>query len=355
MAVDLCEGDTSRIHFGYPSMERGPSDSLPGHFGRYVVMDAGTRDAGRCREAQRYIATNHIDTIFGFDQPVRRPIYRYFRDAGVRRFISYWGAPMSSVFGPFKRTLKRVEVALSRHGPDQYIFESYGMADSAVLGRGIPRSRISVVHLGVDTERWRPGLDDADYVYRKFEIPRQRRVFFYSGHMEERKGISVIMRAANSLAKSRTHDDWGIVLFGNRPSEDIPYINMLSAEARTHVVFGGYRTDLNLMQRGCYAGIIASTGWDSFTCSSLEMQSSGLPLLVSDLTGLRESVAPGQTGFRFPPGDHEQLAGLLSKLLDDVELRNRLSRQARTRILNQFSMEAQCANLVATVQRVVGQ
>lgn len=353
MAVELCGGDESRVHFGYPSMSRGPSESLPKHFQNYVIIDAATRDADHCRTAQRYLEANQIDTIFGFDQPVRRPIYKYFRRAGVRHFVSYWGAPMSSVFGPLKRSLKRAEVAFARHGPDFYIFESHGMADSAVLGRGIPRSKTGVVHLGVDTRRWQPCQDDADYIYRELAIPRQRRIFFYSGHMEERKGVAVIMRAANRVAECRQEDDWEIVLFGNRPSEEVPFIGMLSEAARRHVVFGGYRTDLHLMQRGCYVAVIASTGWDSFTMSSLEMQASGLPLLVSDLTGLREAVVQGDTGFRFPPGDDERLARLMLLMLSDVPLRDRLSKQAVDRISEHFSAGRQLSGLVAAVRSIV--
>jgi len=61
-------------------------------------------------------------------------------------------------------------------------------------------------------------------------------------------------------------------------------------------MFGGYRSDLDLLQRGCYAGVIASTGWDSFARSGLEMQASGLPVLVSDLRGLREVMEHDVSG-----------------------------------------------------------
>src|SRR5690606_27287462 len=142
-----------------------------------------------------------------FDQPVSRPIYRHFRRAGVRRFISYWGAPMSSIFGPAKLMLKRIEVALRRHGPDHYIFESHGMAETAIRGRGIPARKTSVVYLGVDAQRFRPTQEQQSYVHEQLGIPTTRRVLVYSGHMEERKGVAVIIRAANRLAESRA-DDW---------------------------------------------------------------------------------------------------------------------------------------------------
>jgi glycosyltransferase involved in cell wall biosynthesis len=351
MAMALCDQDRSRIHFAYPSMARGPSESLPADFAQYVVIDAATSNREECERAERYIRQHHIDTIFGFDQPVSRPIYPFFRKGGVKTFISYWGAPMSSIFGVVKRTLKRLEVALRRHGPDHYIFESHGMADTAVLGRGIPRHRTTVIHLGVDTHRFHPDARDSGYVYEHLDIPGHRRVFFYAGHFEPRKGVAVIMRAANRLARQRPADDWHIALFGNQPGEEAPYAALLTPEARSRVTFGGYRPDLQLIQRGCYAAIIASTGWDSFPRSAMEMQASGLPLLASSLPGLRESVAEGESGFLFAPGDDEALSTQMKALLEDLPRRESLSLGARARVEREFSLDAQLQRLIATVAR----
>jgi glycosyltransferase involved in cell wall biosynthesis len=355
MAMTLCDNDATRVHFAYPSMERGPTDTLPADFRQYVVLDAATSDPAACERARDYIAQHHIDTIFGFDQPVTRPIYKYFRQAGVKHFIAYWGQAMSSIFGPVKRTLKRVEVALRRHGPDHYIFESQGMRDAAVLGRGVPLRKTTLVRLGVDTERYRPPPDEAGYVYAQMNIPAQCRIFFYSGHMSPVKGVDVIMRAVNQLAESRADTAWRVVLCGNRAGEEQPHLALLTEQGRAHAAFGGYRSDLNLMHRGCYAAIIASTGPDSFALSGVEMQASGLPLLASQMTGLQESVVPGQTGFHFPPGDFGALATLMSRLLDDRALRDRLSLQARARVEREFSLAVQQNNLVKVVRQVTGE
>jgi glycosyltransferase involved in cell wall biosynthesis len=354
MAQDLCGGDTSRIHFGYPSMQRGVTPTLPADFKQYALIDSMSTDPAHCLEAQKYIERHGIDTIFGFDQPVSRYIYKYFRRGGVKYFTSYWGAPMSSIFGLAKRTLKRLEVALRRNGPDHYIFESYGMADTAVLGRGIPRKKTSVVYLGVDATRFQPDPSQKDYVYREFAVPPSRKIFMYSGHMEERKGVAVIMRAANRIAAAGNRDDWQVLLFGNQPGEADRFIAMLSPAAQNHVKFAGYRPDLPAIQRGCHAAIIASTGWDSFPRSGVEAQASGLPLLVSDLAGLREAVVPEKTGMRFPVGDDAGLARLMLKLLDDTALRDEMSRAARARVESDFTIEAQLKNLTRLVGRFSG-
>jgi glycosyltransferase involved in cell wall biosynthesis len=92
---------------------------------------------------------------------------------------------------------------------------------------------------------------------------------------------------------------------------------------------------------GCYAGIIASTGWDSFPRSSLEMSAAGLPLLVSDLIGLNETVEEGATGLLFSPGNHDELADKIEYLLTNPEQRDTFSRNAVCRVRQGFTLEIQ--------------
>jgi glycosyltransferase involved in cell wall biosynthesis len=353
MALALCDNDPARVHFAYPSMQRGPTTTLPREFHNYLVLNPKTSEPAEFDRARRFLVEHEIDTIFGFDQPVSLPIYKHYRRAGVRTFMSYWGAPMSSLFGPVRLALRRFEVRMRCNGPNHYIFESKGMADTAVLGRGIPRQRTSIVPLGVDIDRFQPNPDDAQAVFDIMRVPDDRRVFFYSGHMEQRKGVDVIMQAANQLAERRQPKDWHIVLYGNRNDDHLPYLEMLDPAVRSHVTFGGYRNDLQVIQRGCFAAIVASTGWDSFPRSALEAQASGLPLLASNLPGLNETIVDGTTGVLFPVGNGRGLSDAMQGLLDDPARRDRMAEQARKRIVERYSLDVQLTALVASVRAVL--
>jgi glycosyltransferase involved in cell wall biosynthesis len=77
------------------------------------------------------------------------------------------------------------------------------MRRTATQRRGIPGNRTALCHLGVDTEKYKPDPEDKHYAHELFKIPREQKLIFYSGHFEPRKGISVIMEAANILAEKR--------------------------------------------------------------------------------------------------------------------------------------------------------
>jgi glycogen(starch) synthase len=87
--------------------------------------------------------------------------------------------------------------------------------------------------------------------------------------------------------------------------------------------------------------------------SSLEIASCGLPLLVSRLQGLVETIEEGETGYSFTPGDHDELAMRITGLLEDPARRDRMGVRARQRILSGFTRQQQIDNLVEVVGRVI--
>jgi hypothetical protein len=197
MALNVV-GDASRIHFAYVNMDNGWPKNLEkgANVLQFDSRDGSAESLARIRE---YIARHGIDIALGFDQPVWRPAYKTLRQAGVRTFVSYWGAPMSGLHSGLRLLAKKIEVSFSRHQPDFYIFQSQGMADTATRGRGIPPERTIICASGVNTDRYRPGGSDPFHAHTALGIPRDRRIVHYSGHMEVRKGIAVIMYAALEL------------------------------------------------------------------------------------------------------------------------------------------------------------
>ena len=88
-------------------------------------------------------------------------------------------------------------------------------------------------------------------------------------------------------------------------------------------------------------GVIPSTGWDSFTISSLEIASCGLPLIVSNLKGLSEAVQDGETGYLFEKGNYKDLSEKIIKILYNTELHKYMSAKTRKRILENFTLRHQ--------------
>ena len=345
-------GSDEALHFAYPDGGDAPPPAFlpPALHSNVVRFDpaAASPDAGGA--LAKHLSRHGVRIAVGFDQPVRQPGNTVLRNNGVELLISYWGAPMSDLNRGLRLALKRLDVRLARHRPDHFVFESLAMQESGVLGRGLPRQDTSVCHLGVDPERYRPNPVDPEYAHAAFGIPRDRRIVYFSGHMEERKGIRVILHAARRLVGEQGRRDVHFLLLGNRDREEDPYRALLDPTTSAHVTFGGYRTDIDRIVPCAYAGVIASTGWDSFTMSSLEISASGVPLLASRLQGLAEAVSHGETGFLFAPGNDGELADGIARLLDSPGLQQRMAVASRTRILQGFTRSQQVSRLAGIVR-----
>ncbi len=289
----------------------------------------------------KFLEQQKIDLALAFDLGYPSSIIPVLKRHQVN-IISYWGASISPINSGIKLLLKKLEWSFRQAKPEYFIFESTAMQLAATHGRGIPNNKTCVIPLGVDTERFYPDYENYFYAHEQLNIPRNKKIIFYSGHMEERKGVHVIMQAAIQMFNQNAELPIHFVICGNKQGEEKRFVEMLAnTKAEKHVTFAGYRTDIDKLMRSSSIGVIASTGWDSFTMSSVEMMSSGLPLIVSNLQGLAETIANNVNGFHISPGDSTALANRLIELLNDDSLRLKFSQNSRDRAINNFSRQAQ--------------
>lgn len=352
MAYALVQ-NKNQIHVSFTHIGDNPLNKELSEINNIIEFNPWTTNYDEIVFIKKYLVTHNINIVFGFDIPVWLPIYKVFRRSGVRTLVSYQGAPMSSLNSGLILKLKKLQVLLLPDSPDHYIFESEAMAKTAYLGRGISRKKVSVISLGVDSDKYKPVAGFSDYPHEQFLIPENRKIIYYSGHMEKRKGVDVLINAAKHLYNYHNRKDFHFLILGNKEGEELIYLEMLNGDgASAHVTFGGYRNDVEKIIPACYLGVIASTGWDSFTLSSIEIASCGLPLLVSNLQGLIETIDEGKTGLSFQPGDHKELSAHIVSLLEDKESRNIMGRNARERVLCKFTVQKQIEQLILLMKRV---
>jgi glycosyltransferase involved in cell wall biosynthesis len=350
-AREIC-GSDGVVHYAYNSLSGG----LPSHLGPHSTDVAEMRYGGSSpvEEAAyvRWLEQRRIELVLGFDLPVHAPILSVLRRAGVRRVVSYCGASISSLYPLLLLPIRRLQYLTSIDRPDHFVFESEGMRRRATHGAAIPADKTSLCRLGVDCVKYRPDHADSAYPFDVFGIPKNRKIVIFTGHMEPRKGVHVLIQAFRSMFDELGRRDVHLLLLGNRDDDEQRLRSFLGgSSAGEYVTFGGYRSDVDRIHRGVSLGVIASTGWDSFTMSSIEMAASGLPLIVSDLPGLIEAVVPGHTGEVVVAGDIRALRDAMDSLLQDPVRLKRLGAQARTRAVAQFSREVQKEELTKILRK----
>lgn len=186
--------------------------------------------------------------------------------------------------------------------------------------------RVVTIHNGVDTETFAPGVRqrDARAAREALGIGADRLVALFVGSEWERKGL---LAALQALALC---PGWVLVVAGDGDRER--YQGLADAlGAGAAVRWLGLTPDVQLAYALADAFVLPSS-YETFSLVTFEAAASGLPLLCSDVSGVRELIKDGQNGFLIRP-DANDIAERLQALGASPELRARLGREARAAAL----------------------
>jgi glycosyltransferase involved in cell wall biosynthesis len=106
---------------------------------------------------------------------------------------------------------------------------------------------------------------------------------------------------------------------------------------RKSVHFLGYRRDLPRICAATDIAVITSEN-EGTPVSLIEAAAAGCPAIATAVGGVGEVVTP-DTGILIPPGDERALAGTITQLAANPELRWHLGERARDRALGCYSIE----------------
>jgi alpha-1,3/alpha-1,6-mannosyltransferase len=116
------------------------------------------------------------------------------------------------------------------------------------------------------------------------------------------------------------------------------YVSKLSLSKNVIFTNNLKEYDLHNLYRQAYIYAYTSPEED-FGLGPIEAGACGVPSIVWDHAGPRETVVDGETGFRVPPYNIEGMVEKQRMLLDDVALRLRLGDQAHKFVKEHFSWE----------------
>ncbi|MFA6584738.1 MAG: glycosyltransferase family 4 protein [Elusimicrobiaceae bacterium] len=134
------------------------------------------------------------------------------------------------------------------------------------------------------------------------------------------KGHACAIRAMALIIK--THPDTKLLIAGEDKNVKAADLKELAKQAgiSANVEFYGRLPDVPAFMDGCALGLIPSLGSEAVSRGALEWLSRGRPVIASNVGGLADFVADGETGFIVPPGDERALADAVLKLLGNAEI-----------------------------------
>ncbi|WP_405616833.1 glycosyltransferase [Streptomyces sp. NBC_01508] len=217
------------------------------------------------------------------------------------------------------------------------------------------RAPWSVVHNGVDVDRFRPADVDAGGLAptaaaraalpRLAQLPPHTPLVVCVGRLCRQKGQDILLRAWPLVLQDVP--DARLVLVGDGPDAA-----RLRAGAPPSVLFAGAVRDTAPWYAAADLVVLPSR-WEGMAVAPLEAMAGGRAVLLSDVDGARESLPPAQRAHCLtPPGDHAATATAIIALLGDRPLRDTFGREAHEYVLSTYDVR-QTARAIADVYRDV--
>lgn len=218
------------------------------------------------------------------------------------------------------------------------VVNSRDVEDYIVAHYAAPRDRIRVVANGVDVERFHPASHPP-------EVPHIVTV----GRLVQQKNHALFLRAAAELAKRVPAARFTIVGAGPLRADLERLAATLGIAER--VTFAGERGDVDAIVRGASIFWLTSR-WEGMPNVVLEALASGVPVVATGVSGVRELIEPGVQGAIVALDDCDGFVAHTQEWLRDPERLSRMRAAARARAM-QFSPERMSATLAGVYDEIL--
>ncbi|MEJ2888597.1 glycosyltransferase family 4 protein [Actinomycetospora aeridis] len=300
----------------------GEQEVVDGHPADFEADVATMRDT---------IATEHARAPFDllhaqYAYPNGLAVLRAAHDLGLPAAVSVQGGDGHWVGTccDTHRTLVRAVFA----GAPALVIGSSSFAAEVSERHGVDPARWTVVSGATDTERFRPAREPGTLA----DPP----VLLYHGRVDARKGVLDLLDAvADLLGRGRR---LRLVVSGIGPDTATVADRVTELGLDEHVTqlgYTAYEDAHEVYRRGDV--FVSPTYAEGFSNTVLEAMATGLPVVSTDVVGVRDCVRDGENGLLVPPKDPGALADAIVRVLDDPDLRTGLATRALDEVRARWS------------------
>jgi glycosyltransferase involved in cell wall biosynthesis len=235
------------------------------------------------------------------------------------------------------RSLVRRWSAFLPHG---YTAVSDAVRAEMINVLGTPIDRVRTIRNGVDATRFpeRTG----------FLASRERIRLLAIGSFSPEKSFGTLVEALKLLGDGSV----GLTILGDGPGRQSLEAQIGAAGLSGRIVLPGHTADIlpYLQDADIY---VQSSIREGLSNALLAAMTSGLPCVATDVGGSREAVTDGETGILVPAAAPAVLARGIRKIIDRPEEGRRLGRNARLRMIREFSSKRELEETVNWIEELL--
>ncbi|MDO4557964.1 MAG: glycosyltransferase [Planctomycetia bacterium] len=220
----------------------------------------------------------------------------------------------------------RAERWVTRRWIRRVVCVSRGVADFSILN-GVPESKVLVIPNAVESP---------EIPRRRFSVPGGPRRLTAIGRLTKQKGFDWLLDAMAELVRRRP--EWNVTLriVGSGEEEASLREKTERSGLRDRVIFAGWRPDVAEILRCETDLFVLSSRWEGMANVVLEAMGQGLPVLATDVEGVRELIDTPQI---VPFGDTMAWCERCEAILRDPEKMREIGRRNRTLVVEDYSVD----------------
>jgi glycosyltransferase involved in cell wall biosynthesis len=346
--VDSLERDGFGSLVCYPSLAGGRPAAFEGSAAEVIELDCGRaiKTGHGMQEVLGLIRSRRVRLLYLTDHPTRHPRYLRCHAAGVRHIVVHdrTSGARSRRAAPV-RWMKRALHAIPWYAADRFLGVSDFVTERLREVSGTPPRRTFRVYNGIDVSRFDASAEGS--LATQLGLPADARVVFASGRAAPYKGIGVFIEAAHRLAIPG-NTDVHFAYAGDGPALQ-EFRDLASRLDVPRFHFLGRRSDVAPLLGSATVAVIPSVWAEAFGLTVVEAMAAGRPLVASRIGGIPELVEQDRTGLLVEPGNADELARAIQRLLDDPVRAAEMGARAKAVARERFSIGRAVAELSAIV------
>ncbi|NKB97861.1 MAG: glycosyltransferase [Pseudomonadales bacterium] len=188
------------------------------------------------------------------------------------------------------------------------------MRERSLFSGRIPESKCITIKNGIQPRTFTS--ENQLSLRSKYGLNPNSFIFISTGRASSYKRWDFVIYAVHKLIHLPNTIDFKLVFVGDGP--DLGAFESLASElgVSSRVKFLGFQEDSRALLTLADCAVHASKG-EGLSLSVLEYMDAGLPVLVSDVPSVCQTIVDQSTGFTFNSNSFEDLALAMAKVLDD--------------------------------------
>src|SRR3989339_650596 len=215
-----------------------------------------------------------------------------------------------------------------------------------VVGRGLAskffkwHQNFVEIPIGVNQLLFKPRYRDSKII-DQYDL-YNKKVILFVGALDKAhyfKGVNVLIQA---IKKLNARDDFKVIIVGEGDLRQSYQSVVDSLGLSRKIVFTGFVSDDLLPKFYSVANMLILPSTDkseAFGTVSLEAMASAVPVITSDLPGVRSVVEKKKTGLLVKPGNVDNLADMIEYLLKNPAVAKEYGRAGREKILEKYTWD----------------